>query len=94
MTNNFTPTQQAMLKILQDGLFHPRSELAACIDDTDVNANQFHQALSRLRKELDPHNYTVSCEVRKRRFYYRLVGLVRKAPAPRSGPAERKPYLT
>lgn len=79
MTNNFTPTQQAMLDVLKDGLLHPRSELIACINDPEENANTFHQALFRFRQNLRSHSLTVTCEVRRFKFVYRLVQLVGKA---------------
>ena len=70
MTNNFTPTQNAILTVLSDGVPHHRQELMDCIDDPEPSSNQFHQALFRLRQRLKPLGQNIIVTLLNRRIAY------------------------
>lgn len=75
-SSKFTPTQQAMLDVLADGLPHTFDELHACLLDdlSQISTIQFH--ISNLRKVLRPLGQDIICEVANRRKYYRHIRLL------------------
>lgn len=73
---DFTPTQQRILKVLQDGHPHPKRELNDCIDDELAAENRngckkaitFH--LSGIRKVLRPKGYDLVTTLGRGQIWY------------------------
>lgn len=72
-SGSFTPTQQAMLNVLADGLPHRREELHACLPDELGALTNIHRHLVAMRKLLRPEGQEIICQLLNRRYYYRLV---------------------
>lgn len=68
----YTPTQERMLKVLNDGCGHRADELRACVDDELAEGNIVAFHVSALRGRLPP-GYDVVC----RGGLYRLVRFAR-----------------
>ncbi len=80
-TNNyggthFTPVQQRMLDLLQDGNKHTKEELRKCLEDPESEVHNINMHLTYLRKKLRPKGYDLACETISRETRYRLVRLV------------------
>lgn len=79
MNDTFTPTQQAMLRVLADGQAHTREELHACLPDELGAVSNIHRHLCAIRKWLRPIGQDVVCQLRNRRIYYRHICLLASA---------------
>lgn len=75
-TNSFTPTQQAMLDVLADGLPHTRKELHACLPDELGALSNIQPHLCKMRKTLKQRNEDVICCVENGYICYRHVRLI------------------
>lgn len=69
----FTPTEQRMLNILNDGFRHSKKELATCLDDELTEAKTILWHLFNLRRKLKPKGLGVLIEKDKGSTYYRQV---------------------
>jgi hypothetical protein len=79
MEIKFTPTQQRILAVLEDGLAHPLKELQACLDDELANSNTFSVHLNSIRKVLRPRGEDIIAKHNGRGpAYYIWVRLRRK----------------
>jgi len=76
MTNDFTPTQQAMLEVLADGLPHAREELHTCLPYKNGIITNIGPHLTAIRRQLRPIGHDIICEVVRRRPFYRHVRLI------------------
>ena len=74
--NGCTPVQQAMLRVLSDGIRHDPKELHACLPDQEGALSNIQMHLSNIRKVLRPKGQDVICELANRRVYYRWVRLL------------------
>lgn len=79
MSDTFTPTQQAMLRVLADGCTHTREELHACLPDELSQPASIHPHLVRLRKILRPKGQDIICQLLNRKVHYRHVRLLASA---------------
>lgn len=73
----FTPTQQAMLQVLSDGMPHRKEDLYACLPEgyySDIRVVTVH--VSNLRKLLKPQGMDIVCEYRYGVYMYRQVRLL------------------
>ena len=62
MTNvKFSPTQQAIIEVLADGLPHKRQELLDCFDDPLITNIHLNVMLCQLRKKLRPLGWCIDC---------------------------------
>jgi hypothetical protein len=75
-TSAYTPTQKRMLRLLADGLPHPRTELFQCLVDDLGPLSNIQPHLSHLRKRLRPKGQDIICEIDRRRICYRQVRLL------------------
>ena len=87
---DFTPTQQAMLDVLADGLPHTREELHACLPDELGNPRNVHHHLYPLRKQLRLMGQDILCEWVNHRPRYRHVILLPAARSSISAPTPRQ----
>jgi len=78
VTNGFTPTQQAIVNVLNDGRLHSREELLLCLDDDLADIKTLNVHLCNIRKKLTPQGYLLDCVVRNRRLHYRWT--IRRVP--------------
>ena len=76
MPNNYTPTQQKILDVLNDGKAHSRQELIDCLDDAVADRKNLNVHLSNLRARMRPIRRDVICELKNRRIFYRHVMLI------------------
>ncbi len=76
--NQFTPTQQRILELLEDGMPHHRKELIACLNDELADRILLNQRLCALRKKLRPEGHEIICELGKKTIWYRHVLLIGK----------------
>jgi hypothetical protein len=58
---HYTPTEQAMLKVLSDGMAHPLDDLRACLSDELAVSSTVRVHLLNLRKKLRTINQDVLC---------------------------------
>lgn len=75
-TRYYTPTQQRIIDLLQDGLPHLRIELMKCLGDDLTTVATLHSHFVKLRKKLVPRGETIVCEILNRRIAYRHVRLL------------------
>ncbi len=75
-SDSFTPTQQAMLDVLADGLPHTRKELHACLPDELGALVNIQPHLCKLRKRLQQDGEDVICCLVNRSICYRYVRLI------------------
>jgi DNA-binding CsgD family transcriptional regulator len=73
---DFTPTQQAMLRILADGNPHTKQELHKCLNDELQSLTSVKVHVSNIRKVLRLTGQDIACEMVNRATYYRQVRLV------------------
>lgn len=69
----YTPLERKMLELLEDGSRHSRYELLALWNDEMATVNNVYDALSRLRKKIEPRGELILCELWQRKSYYRHV---------------------
>lgn len=69
----FTPTEQRMLEILNDGFRHSKEELARCLDDDLTRTQTIIWHLFNLRRKLKPKGLGVLIEKERGKHYYRQV---------------------
>ena len=79
-TNGFTPIEQAMLDILDDGQPHPLKELHACLYDTMSPLKNARNHVSNIRRKLRPRGRDILVQFIDHKINYRQVRLL--------GPAE------
>lgn len=72
----FTPTQQAMLKVLSDGMPHTREELHACLPDNLGALSNIRAHIANIRKALRPIGQDVVCELFRGTIHYRQIRLL------------------
>jgi hypothetical protein len=72
----FTPTQQKIMDILQDGEPHKRSRLMECIPDELSSDTQLRHHMKLIRDRLRPYGQTVLCQFMNRGLYYRWVRIL------------------
>jgi DNA-binding response OmpR family regulator len=75
-SNGFTPTERAILKVLEDGKPHPRDELRACLPDKLGNFQNVNVHVTNLRRKLRPRGHNVVCLLIQRRIHYQHVMLL------------------
>lgn len=76
MSIQFTPTEQKIIDILQDGRPHHRSELRDALDGEFTALVNVQNHLSRIRKKIQPMGQDIVCELVNRRICYRQVRLL------------------
>ncbi len=76
MTNNFTPTQAAMLKVLSDGKSHTKEELHACLPDELGDKKNIRPHLTAIRKKLRPAGQDIVSRCSDGEFRYSWVRLI------------------
>lgn len=78
--SNHTPTEEAILNVLSDGMPHTREELHTCLPDplSAISAIQPH--ISHLRSKLVPIGHDIVCEFRDRQYMYRWIRLLTGGP--------------
>jgi len=73
----FSPTEQKVLDVLNDGEFHKREELVSVLEDDDdiriLDSNSFHNCLFRIRKKLELISQDLQCRMRFRETSYRHI---------------------
>lgn len=72
----FSPTEQILVNILQDGMPHSKSELKAALDGEYTSDGSIRVHMHSIRKKLNPLGQTVICEFYKRNLAYRWVRLL------------------
>ena len=72
----FTHTQQAILKMLSDGQRHHRDHLLCCFSDELASVQSLKNQLTAIRKQIRPLGEEIICETANRRTYYRHVRLL------------------
>ena len=72
----FTPTQQRIVDVLQDGQPHHRNELFQCLNDDLTTYTTLKVHLCNIRKVLRPLGQDVICELSGQQVYYRLARLL------------------
>jgi hypothetical protein len=73
----WTPIQQLMISILDDGQAHSPKELHACMGPSSLSSVQKH--IHMIRKKLLPLGQTILAEYFERRCFYRRVILFGRA---------------
>lgn len=68
-----SPTQQRIMDVLQDGLAHPFSEVAACINDEMSGRANVRVHVSNLRRAVQRGGLSIAMHIRQRVTYYQLV---------------------
>ena len=93
MRPKFTPTQQRIVDLLNDGMPHTRQELHNCLEDRHSPISSINIHISALRKKLIPAGSTILCQLSSRRLYYRHVRLLNHVdpPAPASPVSKQRP---
>lgn len=71
-----SPTQTRIIRVLSDGMPHPREELRQCIDGMATIGN-ISNHLSAARKILRPMGEDIVCELLRGAICYRHVRLLR-----------------
>ena len=72
--STYTPTQQAILKVLADGKPHKRGELIACLPDPlNRTPNNLKPHLAALRRLLRPQGGDIVCVLRYRQIHHQHV---------------------
>ena len=79
MTNTFTPTQLAMLRVLADGCSHTREELHDCLPDELGALQNIQRHIAAIRKVLRPRGQDIVCELARGTIHYRHVRLLASA---------------
>ena len=78
--DSLTKTQRRLMNILEDGLYHDRSELFNCLNDELTELITLRVHIHNIRKKIRPLGQDISCEsvyeASKRTCRYRLVRLV------------------
>lgn len=69
----FTPTEQRILDLLEDGLPHSRKDVIACLNDEMATRLNLNPHLTHLRNKLRPLGQTIICELVKKAIFYRRV---------------------
>lgn len=74
--NGFTPTEQRIIQLLNDGLLHSREEIHTCLDDelSDISAIRPH--ITHIRNKLRPFGEDIMCRRHNGSYYYQQVRLV------------------
>ncbi len=76
MPNGYTPTQQAMLKILEDGELHTPEELHTCLWDEEGPLTNIGAHLTAIRWKLRLQDKAVAfIRVNGKSFYQLLEGV-------------------
>ncbi len=57
----FTPTEEAILKVLSDGVAHTIRELRACLSDEMAVTSTVHVHLKNLREKLKANRQDIIC---------------------------------
>lgn len=71
----FSPLENSILMLLDDGDRHKRSEVLACLYPESSNTNNLAKILFGLRKKLKTIGEYVTCELYCGSIYYRRVKL-------------------
>ena len=66
-----------MIDVLADGQPHFKKELFDCIEDPEAGPGAVAAHLHLLRKKLRPMGEDVICELKKNRFMYRRIRIVK-----------------
>jgi len=74
----FSPLESNILKLLDDGERHKRSEVLACLNPESSNTNNLGKIIFFLRKKLRTIGDYISCEIYLGGIYYRRVKLFAK----------------
>ena len=74
--NGFTPTENAMLRVLRDGMPHSREELHACLPDPLNELNRIQIHISNIRRKLRPIRENIVCELCEGKPHYRHIRLL------------------
>lgn len=74
----FTPTQQRLLAILEDGEPHCRADLLKCLSDDLTLPSTLRVHICLLRKRLLPQGRGVACEFVAGKIHYRLFRRISK----------------
>ena len=61
-TTGFTPTEQAILQVLSDGMSHSRAELQPCLRDELGSADNVKIHITNIRKKLRPKSEDIICQ--------------------------------
>lgn len=72
----YTPTQQRILEVLEDGKRHSRKELLQCLNDEMTGRGVLNSHLHLLRQKLRPRGTDIICELHNRSIGYRWVRLL------------------
>jgi len=72
----YTQTQKAILKVLEDGYAHKRKELMDVLSDDLSSLSCLATMLTRMRKKMRPVGQDIVCELQSRQICYRWVRLL------------------
>ena len=73
MPSPFTPTEQRIMDLLDDGLPHRREELHRCLSDELAALSAIQPHLSRLRRRLNPKGIDILCILKDRTLHYQKI---------------------
>lgn len=76
MAGRFTPTQQAIVNALADGMAHSRDQLQALLPDELAGRSALAKHICLIRKVINPIGQDIICEYRSRNLFYRHVRLL------------------
>lgn len=78
MDVRWTRTQERLLALFADGLWHSKKALLACLEDDMAVDGTLRCHLANIRKKL-PTGQAIVCEVDHRRYGWRQVRLLRSS---------------
>ncbi len=76
MTDRFTPTEQAILELLSDGMPHPRDEVKRLLPDDLADARAIAVHVCNLRRKIGRVGQDIIFTIDRRRKCYRLVRML------------------
>lgn len=74
----YTKTEQRIIKLLSDGMPHPREDLLECMLDPMGNYVALTSHIVRLRRKVRTLNQEIVCELRRGAIYYRQIILLQQ----------------
>lgn len=81
-----TDTEQRIFRLLQDGFRHTRDEVLDCLrekyqtdEDGKRQYNTIQSHIMRIRKKLHARGMDISCELKDKKIWYRMLRLIGSA---------------
>ena len=78
----YTPTEQRILKVLEDGYPHLKSELVLLLNDDMATEGTIHVHICNLRRKMEPVGESIQCLLTNGQSKFRRVRLI---PSPYDG---------